>query len=286
MWLSPGKIDDWLSPKRMGRGRDMVYSDTSIEAMLILGAIYHLPLRQTRGFTRGVFELLGLDLPVASAATLCRRRKMLSIEPWSRPCSELLDLVIDSTGLKVFGQGEWCAKKHGKKRRRWKKVHIGLDAKSGMIVAHVLTDKDTGDPDQVDDVLDQVDGVIGRLMADGAYDGDPVYDAVRRHSPDPAPEVIIPPRHTAMLSSEIEAEQTERDRHILELRTKGRMASQKAHDYGKRSLVETAIGRYKSIIGRRLHARHDDAQPVELAIGIKVLNQMTNLAKPISVRVG
>lgn len=153
-------------------------------------------------------------------------------------------------------------------------------------MAHVLTDKDTGDPDQVDDILDQVDGVIGRFMADGAYDGDPVYDAVRRHSPDPLPEVIIPPRCTAVLSSEVEAEQTERDRHILELQTKGRMAWQKAHDYGKRSLVETAIGRYKSFIGDRLRSRHDEAQPVELATGIKVLNQMTNLAKPISVRVG
>ena len=123
MWLSPGKIDDWQAPKREGRGRDLVYSDTSIEPMLTLGAIYHLPLRQTHGFTKSVFELLGLDLPVASAATLCRRRKALAIEPWSRPCSEPLDLVIDSTGLKVFGQGEWCAKKHGKKRRGWKKVH-------------------------------------------------------------------------------------------------------------------------------------------------------------------
>ena len=286
MWLSSDKIDDWQSPKRAGRGRDMMYSDTSIETMLTLGAIYNLPLRQTHGFTKSVFELLGLDLPVASAATLCRRRKALTIKPWSRPCSEPLDLVIDSTGLKVFGQGEWCTKKHGKKRRCWKKVHIGLDAKSGMIVAHVLTDKDAGDPDQVDDILGQVDGAIGRFVADGAYDGDPVYDAVWRHSPDPLPEVIIPPRHTAVLSSEVEAEQTERDRHILELRTKGRMAWQKAHDYGRRSLVETAIGRYKSFISDRLHARHGDAQPVELAIGIKVLNQMTNLAKPISVRVG
>ena len=98
--------------------------------------------------------------------------------------------------------------------------------------------------------------------------------------------MVIPPRHTAVLSSEIEVEQTERDRHILELRSNGRIASQKAHDYGKQSLVETAIGQYKSIIGDRLRSRHDDAKPVEFAIGIMLFNQMTNLAKPISVRVG
>ena len=154
-----------------------------------------------------------------------------------------------------------------------------------MIVSHLLTDKDAGDPDQINDILARIDGPVGRFMADGAYDGDPVYDAVRRHSPDPRPEVVIPPRKTAVLSSEDDEEQTDRDRHILELTAKGRTSWQKAHGYGRRSLVETTMGRYKSIIGDRLHARHDDAQPVEVAIGINVLNRMMNLAKPISVRV-
>jgi transposase len=286
LWLSPDVTDDWRAPKREGRGGERLYSDGAIEAMLTLGAVYHLRLRQTQGFTKSVFDLLGLDLPVASASTLCRRRKALSIEPWVRDTSEPLDLVLDSTGLKIFGQGEWCRAKHGRKPRGWKKVHIGLDAKSGMIVSHLMTDKDAGDPDQVNDILDQIDHPICSFMADGAYDGEPVYDAVKRHSPDPSPKVVIPPRKTAVLSSEIEEEQSDRDRHILDLEAKGRMAWQKAHGYGRRSLVETTMGRYKSIIGDRLHARHDDAQPVELAIGIKVLNRMTNLAKPVSVRVG
>ena len=285
-WLSPDVTDGWKAPKREGRGGEALYSDGAIEAMLTLGAVYHLRLRQTQGFTKSVFDLLGLDLPVASAATLCRRRKALSIEPWAKEFSEPLDLVLDSTGLKIFGQGEWCRKKHGRKPRRWKKVHIGLDTKSGMIVSHLMTDKDAGDPDQIDDILDQIDRPIGCFMADGAYDGEPVYDAVKRHSPDPSPKVVIPPRKTAVLSSEIAEEQTDRDRHVLEIEAKGRMAWQKAHGYGRRSLVETTMGRYKSIIGDRLHARHDDAHPVELAIGIKVLNRMTNLAKPVSVRVG
>ena len=172
------------------------------------------------------------------------------------------------------------------KARGWKKVHIGLGAKSGMIVPHLMTDKDAGGPDEIDDILDQIDQPICCFMADGAYDGEPVYDAVKRHSPDPSLKVIIPPRKTAVLPSGIEAEQTGRGRHILELEAKGRMAWQKAHGYGRRSLAETTMGRYKSIIGGRLHARHGDAQPVELAIGIKVLNHMTNLAKPASVKVG
>ncbi|MGI9503583.1 MAG: IS5 family transposase [Geminicoccaceae bacterium] len=286
VWLSPETIDDWRAPKRKGRGGQPVYSDRAIEAMLTLGAVYHLPLRQTHGLTKSVFGLAGVDLPVASLATLCRRRQTLSIEPWVRDTSEPLDLVLDSTGLKIYGQGEWCRAKHGKKRRGWKKLHIGFDVKSGMIVSHLLTDKDAGDPDQVEDILAQIDGSVSRFMADGAYDGEPVYDAVKRHSPDPMPEVIIPPRKTAVLSSEDVDEQTGRDRHILELEAKGRMAWQKAHDYGRRSLVETTMGRYKSIIGDRLRARHDEAQSMEVAIAVKTLNHMMNLAKPISVRVG
>ena len=160
-----------------------------------------------------VFKLLGLDLPVASASTPRQRRKVLAVEPWSL-LSEPLDLVVDGTGLKIFGQGEWCGAKHGNKRRGWEKVHINLDANSGMIAAHVLTDQDTGDPGQVDDLLEEVDGVIGRESADGVYSGNPVYEVVRRHSADPPPEVIMTPRHTAVLSGAVEAEQTERSMHF------------------------------------------------------------------------
>ena len=173
---------------------------------------------------------------MASAATLCRRRKALSIEPWVRDILEPLDLVLDSTGLKIFGQGDWCRIKHDRKPRRWRKVHIGLDAKSGMIVSHLMADKEAGDPDQIDDILDQIDRPIGCFMADGAYDGEPVYNAVKRHSPDPAPSVVIPPRKTAVLSSDDEEQQTDHDRHILEIEAKGN---------GRRSLVETTMGRYK-----------------------------------------
>ncbi|MGI9510926.1 MAG: IS5 family transposase [Geminicoccaceae bacterium] len=286
VWLSSETIDGWKAPKREGRGGQPVYSDGAIEAMLTLGAVYHLPLRQTRGLTKSVFDLAGVDLAVASLATLCRRRKALSIEPWARDTSEPLDLVLDSTGLKIFGQGEWCRAKHGRKRRGWKKLHVGLDVKSGMIVSHLLTDKDAGDPDQVDDLLDKTDGPVARFMADGAYDGEPVYEAVKRHSSDLTAKVVIPPRKTAVLSSEDEEEQTDRDRHILELEAKGRMAWQEAHDYGQRSLAEITMGRYKSIIGDRLRSRHDDAQPVEVAIAVKALNHMMNLGKPLSARVG
>ena len=152
------------------------------------------------------------------------------------------------------------------------------------MVSHLLTDKDAGDHDQVGDVLDQIDNPICSFNADSDNYGEPVYHAVMRHSPDLMPEVVIPTRKTAVLSSEDEEEQTDRDRHILKLGAKGRMAWQKVHDYGQRSRVETTMGRYKSVIGDRLLAHHDNAQPVEVVIAVKALNQMMNLAKPVSVR--
>jgi len=213
MQLSSNKINDWQAPKRDGRSRKLVDTGTLTGAMLTLWAICHPPPRQIHGFTKRVFKLLGLDRPVASASTLCLRRKVLAVKPWSL-ISEPLDLVVDGTGLKIFGQGEWCGAKHGNKSRGWGNVHIGLDANSGMIAAHVLTDQDTGDPGQVDDLLEEVDGVIGRFTANSFYSGNPVYEVVRRHSANPLPEVIIPPLPMAVLSSAVEAEQTERSMHF------------------------------------------------------------------------
>ncbi len=213
MQLSSNKIDDWQSPKRDGRSRKLMDTGTLTGAMLTLWAIYHPSPRQIHGFTKRVFKVLGLDLAVASASTLPLRRKTLAVKPWSL-ISEPLDLVVDGTGLKIFGQGEWCGAKHGNKSRGWDKVHIGLDANSGMIAAHVLTDQDTGDPGQVDDLLEEVDGVIGQFTANGVYSGNPVSEVVRRHSSDPLPEVIIPSRHMTVLSSAVEAEETERSMHF------------------------------------------------------------------------
>ena len=191
--------------------------------------------------------------------------------------------MLDGSGLKIFGAGEWCVEKHGKSRRRWRKLSIGLDPESGEIVAHKLTDSDVGDPDLVEPLLEASGVSVRHFFADGAYDGDPIYETVLRYQSGDDSTIIIPPRRTATLSDNIDGP-SERDRHIKMIHEHGRMAWQKATDYGRRSLVETAFGRYKSIIGDSLGARDDDAQVAEVAIGIKTLNRMIRAAKPISVR--
>jgi DDE family transposase len=253
--------------------------------VLTLRLVFHLGLRQAEGFAAGVLRLLGQALRVPDHTTLCRRgRGFAGRRPEAIPHGPM-HLVIDGTGLKLFGQGEWDAEKHGRARRSWRKLHLAVDADTGEIVASVLTDNGADDAGEVPALLDQVEGEIASVTADGAYDGEPVYREVASRQPDPPPNVVIPPRASAVPSASATGPPSQRDRHIQVIGQKGRMAWQRATGYGRRSLAETAVGRYKAIIGPKLRARGLPAQQGEAAIAVAALNRMIRVAKPISVRV-
>ena len=218
-------------------------------------------------------------------STLSRRgRAFAGRQPRAAKHDGPVHVVLDSSGLQVFGQGEWDAEKHGRTPRQWRKLHLAIDALTGEIVAHVLTDKDVGDITAVPDLLATVEGPIASVIADGAYDGASVYQATFLRQRDPPPDIIIPPRACSVINDENANASTARDRHVRYIADKGRMAWQKATGYGRRSLVETAIGRYKHIIGPKLLARSSDVQQGETAIAVQILNRMTRVAKPISTR--
>ncbi len=189
-------------------------------------------------------------------------------------------------GLKVYGAGEWLVEKHGERgTRSWRKLHLAVDPDSGEILASELTSTEEGDASQVGPLLEQITGPIASVMADGAYDGEPVYRAVAERQPDPPAAVIIPPRASAVPSPTAETTPTQRDRHIRMIQDKGRLGWQKAVGYGRRSLGETAMFRYKVIIGRGLRARTLPAQKTEARAACSVLNRMTRLGMPMSQRV-
>jgi hypothetical protein len=196
-----------------------------------------------------------------------------------------LHLLIDSTGLTLFGKGEWDGEKHGRARRSWRKLHVAVDAETGEIVASVLTGNEAGDAGQVPVLLEQVEGEIASVTADGAYDGEPVYHAIEARQPQPPPAIVIPPRRSAVLSSHADTAPSQRDAHIRLIQEQGRSAWRKATGYGQRSLAETSIGRYKALVGPRLRARGLANQQGEIALGTKVLNRMIRVVKPISVRI-
>ena len=187
-------------------------------------------------------------------------------------------MLVDSTGLKVYGAGQWLEQKHGaRSRRNWRKLHLAVDAKSGAIIAHGLTDQNTDDPSQVAPLLSQIDGKIDQFKADGAYDGKPTYRAVLQHSA--TANIVIPPRSTAVESGDT-GPPGQRDKHIAAIASDGRLKWQAATGYGKRALSETAVGRYKGLIGRRMRARSLPAQQTEVAIGCIVLKPHAGMWTP------
>ena len=253
--------------------------------MLILRLVFHLALRQAEAFSRSVLRLLGLELAVPDHTTLSRRgRGFAGRHPRAARPDAPIHLVLDSTGLQLFGQGEWDAARHGRARRQWRKLHLAVDAGSGEIAAHVLTDGNADDAAQTPALLRQVEGPIASVTADGAYDGESVYQAAAARQHDPPPNVVIPPRASAVPSTDDPDLQTRRDRHIQLIAERGRIGWQRATGYGRRNHVETAIGRYKRLIGSELRARTFAAQQGEAAIAIAVLNRMILVAKPVSVR--
>jgi hypothetical protein len=251
----------------------------------VLRLVFRLALRQAEGFAASVLRLLGQDLRVPDHTTLCRRgRGFAGCRPEVVPHGPM-HLVIDSTGLQLFGRGEWDAEKHGRARRSWRKLHLAVDADTGEIVASVLTDNAADDAGEIPALLGQVEGEIASVTADGAYDGEPVYQATASRQPDPVPDVVVPPRASAVPSTGTDGPPSQRDRHIRLIAERGRMAWQRATGYGRRSLAETAVGRFKALIGPRLRARGLPAQRGEAAIAVRVLNRMIRVAKPIAVRV-
>src|SRR3954465_7391840 len=156
VWFTTEAIEAWRAEPRIGRGGQPRYSSLAITTALTLGAVFRLALRQTEGLIGSVLQLLGLDLPVPDHSTLSRRAETLEV-PRPRPGSEPVHLLVDSTGLKFCGPGEWLTEKHGTKRRRaWRVLHLATDADTGRIIASVLTDKDADDGSQVGPLLDRI----------------------------------------------------------------------------------------------------------------------------------
>ena len=284
-WVDEASLAGWQAPRRSTPGGQPRYSDLAIELVLSLRLVFHLALRQAEGFTRSVLALLGLDLAVPDHTTLSRRgRAFAGLQPRVRASTGPVHLMLDSTGLELFGQGEWCAAKHGRLRRRWLKLHLGVDATTGEVAARVLTDGDEDDAAQVPDLLRQCESVIASLTAEGAHDRDPVYQAAAARQPGSPIKVTIPPRADAVLSTADPDQQSPRDRHIQLLTERGRIRWQRATEYGRRNHAETIMSRYKHLIGPKLRARSRAGQLGEVALAVQVLNRTIHTAKPVSIR--
>ena len=284
LWFTDDAIAAWRAEPRTTRGGQPWYSPLAILTALTLRAVFRLALRQTEGLIGSVLHLLGLELAVPDHSTLSRRAETLEV-PRPRPGGDgqSVHLLVDSTGLKLCGPGEWLAEKHGtKKRRSWKKLHLGVDAKTGQILASELTGHAADDGAQVGPLLDQVAGPVASFTGDGAYDQQRVYASVAERHPEAA--VIVPPRSTAVPSDTAETAPTQRDRHLQFIAEHGRMGWQRASGYTKRARAEAAVGRFKRVIGDGLRSRTDRRRATEVNIAVRALNRMLELGCPNYVR--
>ncbi len=283
VWFSEAAVAAWRAEPRTTRGGQPWYSPLAILTALTLRAVFRLGLRQTEGLIGSILRLLGLELAVPDHTTLSRRAATLEV-PRPRPTGGPVHLLVDSTGLKLGGPGEWLVEKHGTRRRRaWRKLHLGVDAGTGRIEAVELTTSEVDDGSRVGPLLDQVEDPVASFTGDGAYDREDVYEAVAERHPEAA--VVVPPRKDAVPSDAAETEPTRRDRHLRCIAERGRLGWRKASGYDRRALAEAAVSRYKRVIGDALRSRTDPCRATEVAIAARALNRMLELGRPESVRV-
>jgi hypothetical protein len=197
VWLAESVLEQWIVKELSGKpGASVLYSDLAIQTMATLKAVYRLAGRQCQGFLESIFELMGIDLPVPDHSTLSRRLGQLSIELPVLPKEGGRHVVVDSTGVKVYGEGEWKTRQHGvSKRRTWRKLHLGVDKATGEILAAVATTNDFHDGEVLKDVLEVIDEPIEQVSTDGAYDHRHCYDEIAAKGA----KAVIPPRQDAVI---------------------------------------------------------------------------------------
>jgi hypothetical protein len=284
-WLSDDLEETWRYTGEKQRGSQFDYSEQAIVMMQMVKNVFHLPNRATEGFMQSVFAMLKISLSVPDHTTLSRRGKGLKVT-LPKKADGHLDIVMDSSGLKIYGEGEWKVRAHGKsKRRTWRKLHVGVDPHSGEIQAAALTANSISDGQMVETLLAQIEQPIDRFAGDGSYDKRNVYDSLNQHAPEAV--VLIPPRRNARIwqHANTKAERLRRDDNLRAIRKSGRKTWKQSSGYHIRSLAETTMFRLKTIFGDRLSARLMQTQITQAIIRCAALNRMSHLGMPESYKV-
>jgi hypothetical protein len=278
-WIDEAVLAGWLNPAKTGkRGASRTYSDLAIATMSTMGSVMKLPGRQTEGFMTSLFQLMGVALPVPNHSTVSRRLGKLSVVLPVVEGEGGRHVVVDSTGIKVYGEGEWKVRQHGySKRRTWRKLHLGVDESTNEFLAAVVSTNNVSDDEALRDVLEGIDGEIEAVSADGAYDKRKCYDVIAERDA----QALIPPREDAQYWDP-EGETHARNQALNRIDTVGRAEWKRESGYHRRSLAETAMFRFKTIFGNTCSRRTFDNQAAELLLACAALNRMTHLGMPDS----
>lgn len=279
-WFCEETIEKWRHDNANPRvGHPFVYSDTAVECLLTLRELFQLPYRQTEGLGKSLVELMQIELDIPDYTSLAKRAAQMGISLDIAKHTGRIDVVVDSTGLKVYGEGEWKMRKHGKsKRRTWRKLHLAVNPDTHEIEAETLTENSCDDAGQVDALLDQVPSKIKGFYGDGAYDKWKVYETLGNRKI----KAIVPPQRNAKIKrhGNSSAPPLSRDVAIRAIRHGGRRRWKEDVGYHRRSLSETAMYRMKCCFGDHLKNREIQNQRTETRLRSKILNKFTHLGLP------
>lgn len=287
LWFSEDVVKGWYQEpqKTKKRGRRFTYSDTYIELALTLRTLFRFSLRATQGFLEGLVSLLGLDLKVSHYSRLSRRASCLDIQLMrlKEQGKAPTDLVIDSTGLKIYGEGEWKMRTHGKqKRRTWRKYHVAVNPDSHGVMALELTEANVHDGKMMEPLLAKQKNV-GNVYADGAYSFKRSFDAIAQVKGVP---FISVRQGTGLVQKNPSEGELLRNQLVQDMWEKGgRQEWKKLSGYHRRSLAETHMSRLKTILGGTLKSRTFENQKTEAILMANILNKMTSLGMPKSVKI-
>jgi hypothetical protein len=281
-WISSDVLENWEVKEKTGQpGATCTYTNQAIVTMVSLKSVFGLPGRALCGFVESIFQLMGVSLSVPDHTTVSRRLQGLEVTLPIVPKEGKRHVVIDSTGIKVYGEGEWKARQHGvSKRRTWRKLHLAVDEATGEILSAVVTDNSCHDSEVLGELLDEIAEPISQVDADGAYDTAYCYDYIEER------EAIagIPPQRNAKiwLHGNRKTPPHPRDENLRRIRLVGRAKWKREINYHRRSISETTMFRVKTAFGGKVSSRKLNRQVNELKVQALVLNRMIQVAKPDS----
>jgi hypothetical protein len=264
-WLSDDIMEAWYAQPSDKRGAKQRYSDIAIETALTSRSVFGQALRQTEGLVNSLFDLMSIDLDAPDHTTLSRRSSGLKvILPKKLQRDELITIAVDSTGLKIYGAGEWFETKHGLSRRKqWRKLHITLNTSTLEVVEASLTDNSVGDPSEAKNHLKSMEYKVDEILGDGAYDCQTINNMIGSLGG----VVAVPPPKNAVVSKHFSEYPTQRDLHVKRIKQCGRSVWEIENKFSRRLLVENFMGRFKGIIGPKFRSRRFKSQKVEAAVG-------------------
>ena len=274
--IDPKHLKSLFPKKQKRRGRPLEFANGLIELLLLIKIHHKLTYRSLEGFTRSLFILMKSALRVPTYSLVCKRAKALCLHLPKLSSRRPSTIIVDATGIKVLGEGEWKVKVHGKGRpRKWIKLHVAIDANTQEIVGEVSTESSVGDGTAFFTVFGQIQHRVRTVIGDGSYDGREIRQAIRERR---GRALVPPPKHAVCSGDD-----SDRDRAVRDIRALGgdlvaKSIWGKFTGYSRRALVETTFSRYKKLFGERAFSRTRERQVVENRLKCVLLNKMIKAA--------